>query len=122
MSEIWIRAVFAVDAEDADAFGAVATEMVSLARERDPRTTSYHVFLDAPASRATFLEHYPDSEAFLEHRAAQDDPLRARLYALGNVDTFEIYGQPTDSLLELLGRNGPVPVSWLVAGFSVPEG
>jgi quinol monooxygenase YgiN len=118
MGEFWIRAEFAFEPAQFAAFADSARALVTTAERLDPRTTSYHVFADAGAGRATLLERYPDTEAFAAHRAVQDEQERARFYATCRVEAVVVYGSPDREVLELLGGAGATPVATLVAGFA----
>ncbi|MEV6654410.1 isochorismatase family cysteine hydrolase [Streptomyces sp. NPDC051219] len=75
---------------------------------------------DPSTSQAMFLEVYADSRAFLEHAAAVDRDLRARLYSIAKLRAFHVYGDISDAARAWV--DGANPTSHRIEAANTPEG
>jgi quinol monooxygenase YgiN len=102
--------------------GAVA-ELVEFVRANEPRPIAYEVYFDQTGSRMTVVQVHPDS-ASMEHHMRVAGPAFAGFAELVTLSTMDVYGTPSEGLLELLRRkvqmlgDATVVVHDLQAGFA----
>jgi quinol monooxygenase YgiN len=97
-------------------------ELASFVDENEPRPFSYNVYFDHGETEMTVLQVHPDAASMEQHMriAAREFPQFADLVDLR---MMEVFGEPTESLLELLRRkaemlgNATVVVHRRHAGF-----
>jgi quinol monooxygenase YgiN len=97
----------------------------------EPRALAYRVYLDEAGTRVTVLQIHPDS-ASMEHHMAIAAGAFTRFAGLLDMETMEVYGSPSASLVETMQRKArmlgtaTVQVHALHAGFArfgdVPAG
>jgi hypothetical protein len=98
-------------------------ELVAFVDAKVPRAISYGVYLNEEGTRMTVVQVHPDSES-LEHHMEVGGPAFAKFRDYLELKTIEIYGQPSDKLLEQLQQkaqmlgDGRVAVHELRAGFA----
>lgn len=98
-------------------------ELVEFVRSNEPRPIAYEVYLDEAGSRMTVVQVHPDS-ASMEYHMTVAGPAFAGFAELITLSTLDVYGKPSDELLELLRRkvqmlgNATVIVHDLQAGFA----
>lgn len=107
MSEVRVRGALRVKPGRLAEFKKLAAAMMDVTRERDERTLEFDTFLDEDSGVWIALERYPDSDALLEHFAHQDQPLKARLLETCEPLPAELYGTPSQRLLDVLGQYTP---------------
>jgi hypothetical protein len=102
--------------------GAV-TELVEFVRSNEPRPIAYEVYFDETGSRMTVVQVHPDS-ASMEYHMTIAGPAFAGFAELITLSTSDVYGKPSEELLELLRRkvqmlgDATVIVHDLQAGFA----
>lgn len=98
-------------------------ELVELAQANEPRMIAYTVYLNEDSTRVTVLQIHPDSASAEFHMKVAGSAFSgfADLVQMSGID---IYGKPSDDLLERLRRkaqilgSGTVVVHDLHAGFA----
>lgn len=105
MSELQLTARFVIHDSKLDEFKRLAERCMESVRTRDSGTLQYDWFLDADGTECVVRERYRDSAAVLEHAANLGELLPA-IAAISDPD-IEIYGAPTDELLEALAELAP---------------
>lgn len=98
-------------------------ELAEFVETNEPRPISYNVYLDEGGTRMTVVQVHPDS-ASMEFHMKVAGPAFAKFADLLELSAMDVYGTPTDDLLEQLRRkvqmlgNATVVVHDLHAGFS----
>lgn len=85
--------------EGLDEFRQLARECLSIVRNNDPGTLQYDWFMSADARTCVVREKYVDSSALLAHMQNVGGPLPRLVELAGGLDV-EIYGEPTQELLD----------------------
>lgn len=100
------------------------SELVDFIEEREPQLISYGFYLDEEAARMTVVAVHPDA-ASVELHMDVGGAAFAGFAELIEMEAIEVYGEPTDRVLEqlqrkadALGKDGRVVVDHLHAGFS----
>lgn len=98
-------------------------ELVEFVRANEPRPIAYNVYIQEDGSRMTVVQVHPDS-ASMEFHMEVAGPAFPRFVELIKLLTMDVYGEPSDHLMEqmrqkvrLLG-DGTVVVHQLDAGFA----
>jgi len=105
LSELQLTARFAIHAGKLDEFRRLAERCMASVRTKDSGTLQYDWFFNVDETECVVRERYRDSAAVLEHAANLGDLLPA-IAAVADPD-IEIYGTPTDELLEALAGLAP---------------
>jgi quinol monooxygenase YgiN len=98
-------------------------ELVEFVESNEPRPIAYEVYLDDTGSRMTVVQVHPDS-ASMEYHMTVAGPAFAGFAELVTLSTLDVYGKPSEELLELLSRKvqmlggATVNVHDLQAGFA----
>ena len=98
-------------------------ELVEFVRSNEPRPIVYEVYVDDTESRMTVVQVHPDS-ASMENHMTVAGPAFAGFAELVTLSTLDVYGKPSEELLELLRRKvqmlgeATVTVHDLAAGFA----
>ena len=100
MSELQLSTRFRIRDGRLDEFKDLADQCISVTREKDAGTLQYDWFFSPDGDECVLRERYRDSTAILEHAANLGD-LMGRFMAISDPDV-EIYGAPTDELLEAI--------------------
>jgi len=106
-----------------DELKEAVTELVEFVRSNEPRPIAYEVYLDQTGSRMTVVQVHPDS-ASMEYHMTVAGPAFAGFAELVTLSTLDLYGKPSEELLELLRRkvqllgDATVVVHDLQAGFA----
>ena len=106
-----------------DELKEAVTELVEFVRSNEPRPIAYEVYLDQTGSRMTVVQVHPDS-ASMEYHMTVAGPAFAGFAELVTLSTMDVYGTPSEGLLELLRRkvqmlgDATVVVHDLQAGFA----
>jgi quinol monooxygenase YgiN len=106
-----------------DELKEAVTELVEFVRSNEPRPIAYEVYFDETGSRMTVVQVHPDS-ASMEYHMTIAGPAFAGFAELITLSTLEVYGKPSEELLELLRRkvqmlgDATVIVHDLQAGFA----
>jgi quinol monooxygenase YgiN len=106
-----------------DELKRAVAELVELVRSNEPRPIVYEVFVDQTESRMTVVQVHPDS-ASMEYHMTVAGPAFAGFAELVTLSTLDVYGKPSEELLELLRRKvqmlgeATVNVHDLQAGFA----
>jgi quinol monooxygenase YgiN len=106
-----------------DELRMAVAELVDFVRSNEPRPIVYQVFFDQTGSRMTVVQVHPDS-ASMEFHMRVAGPAFAGFVELVTLSTLDVYGKPSEELLELLRRKvqmlgeATVIVHDLQAGFA----
>ena len=106
-----------------DELKSAVADLVEFVRANEPRPIVYEVYVDQTGSRMTVVQVHPDS-ASMEHHMTVAGPAFAGFAELITLSTMDVYGTPSEGLLELLGRkvqmlgDATVVVHDLQAGFA----
>ena len=106
-----------------DELKEAVAELVEFVRSNEPRPIAYEVYLDEAGSRMTVVQVHPDS-ASMEYHMTVAGPAFAGFAELITLSTLDVYGKPSEELLELLRRkvqmlgDATVVVHDLQAGFA----
>jgi quinol monooxygenase YgiN len=98
-------------------------ELVEFVRSNEPRLIAYEIYFDEAGSRMTVVQVHPDS-ASMEYHMTVAGPAFAGFAELITLSTLDVYGKPSEELLELLRRkvqmlgDATVIVHELQAGFA----
>lgn len=93
--------------ERLDVVRVAFTQLADFVREHEPRTAVYEVFLSADSARVTVLQVHPDAEAAEEHMEVAAAEF-ARFAELLTLRTIDIYGAPSETLLDRLRAKAKV--------------
>jgi hypothetical protein len=102
---------------------SAVAELVEFVRSNEPRPIVYEVYVDNTESRMTVVQVHPDS-ASMEYHMTVAGPAFAGFAELVTLSTLDVYGKPSEELLELLRRKvqmlgeATVNVHDLQAGFA----
>ena len=105
MGELQLTARFTIHEGKLDEFKGLARQCMEVVREKDSGTLQYDWFINAEGTECVVRERYRDSDAVLEH-AANLGELLGRFMGVSDPD-IEIYGSPTDALIEGLAALQP---------------
>jgi quinol monooxygenase YgiN len=106
-----------------DELKEAVTELVEFVRSNEPRPIAYEIYFDEARSRMTVVQVHPDS-ASMEYHMTIAGPAFAGFAELITLSTLDVYGKPSEELLELLRRkvqmlgDATVVVHDLQAGFA----
>jgi quinol monooxygenase YgiN len=106
-----------------DELKRAVAELVEFVRSNEPRPIVYEVYVDDTESRMTVVQVHPDS-ASMEYHMTVAGPAFAGFAELVTLSTLDVYGKPSEELLELLRRkvqllgDATVTVHDLQAGFA----
>jgi quinol monooxygenase YgiN len=106
-----------------DELKEAVTELVEFVRSNEPRPIAYEIYFDEAGSRMTVVQVHPDS-ASMEYHMRIAGPAFAGFAELITLSTLDVYGNPSEELLELLRRkvqmlgDATVIVHDLQAGFA----
>jgi quinol monooxygenase YgiN len=106
-----------------DELKSAVAELVEFVRSNEPRPIVYEVYVDNTESRMTVVQVHPDS-ASMEYHMTVAGPAFAGFAELVTLSTLDVYGKPSEELLELLRRkvqmlgDATVNVHDLQAGFA----
>jgi hypothetical protein len=105
VSELHLTTRFAIHDGEVGEFKSLAGHCMEVVREQDSGTLQYDWFLNADGTECVLRERYRDSDAVLEHTVNLGD-LMGRFMSISDPD-IEIYGAPTDALLEAIAALQP---------------
>ena len=106
-----------------DELKRAVADLVEFVRSNELRPIAYQVYVDDIASRMTVVQVHPDS-ASMEYHMTVAGPAFAGFAELITLSTMDVYGTPSEGLLELLRRkvqmlgDATVVVHDLQAGFA----
>ena len=106
-----------------DELKEAVAELVEFVRSNEPRPIAYEIYFDETGSRMTVVQVHPDS-ASMEYHMTVAGPAFAGFAELITLSTLDVYGKPSEELLELLRRkvqmlgDATVIVHDLQAGFA----
>jgi len=98
-------------------------ELVEFVKANEPRPIAYDVYLNEDGTKITVVQVHPDS-ASMEFHMKVAAPEFAKLTELVRLQAMDVYGTPSEDLLEQLRRkvqllgNATVTVHHLYAGFT----
>jgi hypothetical protein len=96
---------------------------VAFVESNEPRPILYDIYLDEDGTRMTVVQVHPDSES-MEYHMTVAGPAFAGFAELVTLSTLDVYGEPSEELLEQLRRKvqmlgtATVEVHRLQAGFA----
>ncbi len=102
---------------------ALIKELVDFIDDNVPKAIAYHIYLDEPGTQMTVFQIQPDSAA-MEFHMEVGGPVFRKFRDLITLRTIDVYGNPSESLLDQLHQkakmlgDGTVVVHELQAGFS----
>lgn len=105
MSELQLTTRFTIYDGKLGEFKSLASRCMEVVRAKDTGTLQYDWFLNAAGTECVLRERYRDSDAVLEHAANLGD-LMGRFMSICDPDV-EIYGAPTNALLEAIAGLRP---------------
>ncbi len=105
MGELQLTVRLAIHEGKLDEFKGLAGRCMAVVREKDSGTLQYDWFINDEGTECVIRERYRDSGAVLEHAANLGD-LMGRLMTVSD-PVIEIYGSPTDALLEAIAALRP---------------
>jgi quinol monooxygenase YgiN len=82
---------------------AAMTRLVEFVRENEPRPIAYDVYIDQGGTTVTVFQVHPDS-ASMEFHMKVAAPEFAKFTELLNLKTMDVYGSPSEDLVEQLQR------------------
>jgi ribonucleotide monophosphatase NagD (HAD superfamily) len=106
-----------------DELKEAVAELVEFVRSNEPRPIAYEIYFDEAGSRMTVVQVHPDSTS-MEYHMTVAGPAFAGFAELITLSTLDVYGKPSEELLELLHRkvqmlgDATVIVHDLQAGFA----
>jgi quinol monooxygenase YgiN len=106
-----------------DELKSAVADLVEFVRANEARPIVYEVYVDSTGSRMTVVQVHPDC-ASMEHHMTVAGPAFAGFAELITLSTMDVYGTPSEGLLELLRRkvqmlgDATVVVHDLQAGFA----
>lgn len=78
-------------------------EMATFVDANEPRPIAYQVYFDERGTRMTVIQVHPDS-ASMEHHMTVAAPIFSGFADLITLSSVDVYGEPSDQLVELLRR------------------
>ena len=84
-----------------DELKEAVTDLVEFVRSNEPRPIAYEIYFDETGSRMTVVQVHPDS-ASMEYHMTVAGPAFAGFAELVTLSTLDVYGKPSEELLELL--------------------
>jgi hypothetical protein len=101
---------------------AAVTELVAFVQANEPQLISYNFYFNDKGTRMTLVAVHPDSVS-MEFHMKIGGPVFRKFAELIDLETIEVYGQPSETVLQqlwqkarMLGR-GAVHVHSCYAGF-----
>jgi hypothetical protein len=76
-------------------------ELAEFVDANEPRAISYNVFFDEPGRTVTVVQLHPDSASMEVHMTAGSELFKV-FKGLLQMQTMDIYGQPSENLLRLM--------------------
>lgn len=86
-----------------DELKAAMSELAEFAKENEPDTIAYHVYLNNDETQVTVLQVHPNS-ASAEFHMQVGGPMFGKFTELVKLLRIDIYGKPSQELLERLGK------------------
>ena len=87
--------------EELEAFKKTVNSMIEVTARNEPDTLSYNWFINEEGTECHLLETFKDSEAFITH-LNNVGPMFPKLLESCTVTRAKIFGEPSDTLKELL--------------------
>ena len=112
LSKLQSSAVIKIPEGMLEEFKQQAAEIIKLAKEKDTGTLRYDWFLNSDQTECEVREEYKNSEALIEHIGN----LGANISKLFNdfpIGHFNLYGDPSPQLLEMIKGKGLKVYSFL---------
>ena len=92
--------------------------MVRLVEANEPDTINYEFYLNKAETGCVVYETFANSEAALAHRkGVAIQTILPKILNISKVTRFDVYGEPSKELQEVLTSLGAQPYN-LLAGFS----
>ena len=105
MQQIQVTASFTIETANVASFRAIAGQLITAVREREPDTLQYLWYYSDDGTRCAVREIYRDSAAVLHHLENCSE-LLPKLLEVGTI-TVEMCGPASDQLREALQPIGP---------------
>ncbi len=116
-TEVWWVFEITLQRRAVEEFKALAKEMARANEAGEPGTLNYQIFITGDGTRVHFCERFVDSAAVMAHVARFGENFAGRVLEMATVTRFEIYGDPSDQVKEVLADFNPTYLSE-VAGFT----
>lgn len=104
MSRVQSVARFRIHPGKLEEFKRLSANCVALAREKDPGTIRYDIFLSDDGTQAVVYEEYASSEACVRHFENMGENAAA-IFAIVDVEG-EMWGEPSPELRQGLEQHG----------------
>ncbi len=104
-----------------DTAKAASRELVEFIEQNHPRMIHFEIDIDDDACEMTVVQVHPDAESLLFHIRLAAERIKAAYEFLEATTKIEIYGVPSDELVELIDQmrmEAPVRFNTAVARFS----
>lgn len=88
----------------ADEYHAWLETFCSLVEEREPRILAFHTYADEEGGLSAVVQVHPDAESMEFHFRAMGDQLRNMFEYLEDVESVELFGTPSETVLQGLSR------------------
>lgn len=78
-------------------------ELVDLVETNEPRLIAFHIYLDEQGGKLSVVQVHPDSAPMEFHLKVISEHLTGAFEYLGETESEQLYGAPSDTLSEMLG-------------------
>lgn len=98
-----------------------SSALVEFLRANHPHVVHFGIYIDEPSHLMTVIQVHPDEESLFLHLRLAGEKIAAAHEFLEGTTGIDIYGTPSDSLVELvqtMARGAPVRFKTPDAGFS----
>jgi len=99
------------------------SKLVEFVKTKESRPISYNIYFNENRTKVTVVQIHPDSTSF-EYHMEVAAPEFSKFHEMLRLSSIEIYGKPSDNLLNLLKQkaqmlgSGKVAIHELHAGFA----
>jgi quinol monooxygenase YgiN len=115
---IHFRAEFSIEQGKIEEYKKLIKEMSKMVEANEQDTMNYQFYLNKDETKCIVYETYVNSEAALAHNdGVASRTILPKIFSLAKVSRFEVYGDPSEELENLLASFGAETFS-LFAGFS----
>jgi quinol monooxygenase YgiN len=115
---IHFRAEFSIEQGKIEEYKKLIKEMSKMVEANEQDTMNYQFYLNKDETKCIVYETYANSEAALAHNdGVASRTILPKIFSLAKVSRFEVYGDPSEELENLLASFGAETFS-LFAGFS----
>ena len=104
---------YAIPEDKFEEFRIMTSEMTEFVRANEPRIISWHTYTNKENNEATTIMLHPDSESLEYHLELAGSKIRTNVQML-ETKRIELFGKPSDHLLDQLQRVSAMSGSWPV--------